>query len=135
VLRIMADHDVEGHLAGMLVYLERGPWSAFWASLNVTVHSFPEFGLSRSTPDAEIWQLCQERGIILFTGNRNLESDDSLEATIRRHGTRDSLPVLTVADALRMLKDSVYLERVAVKLIELLMEIDRYRGAGRIYIP
>ena len=135
MLRIMADHDVEGHLSRVRAYLESGPWSEFWAGLEVSVHSFGEFGLSRSTLDAEVWRFCQERQIILFTGNRNMESDDSLEATIRRHGAADSLPVFTVADALRMRSDSLYMERVAVKLIELLMDLDRYRGTGRVYLP
>ena len=135
MLRIMADHDVEGHQSRMRAKLEDGSWSEFWAGLDVSVHSFGEFGLSRSTPDAEVWRVCQGRQIVLFTGNRNMESDDSLEATIRRYGTADNLPVFTVADALRVLSDNLYMERVAVKLIELLMDIDRYRGTGRVYLP
>lgn len=135
MLRILADHDVEGHLSYVRVYLEGGPWSEFWADLDVSVHSFGEFGLSQATPDAEVWRVCQERQLILFTGNRNMESDDSLEATIRKYGTVGSLPVCTVADALRVLSDNLYMERVAVKLIETLMDLDRYRGTGRVYLP
>ena len=49
----------------------------------------------------------------MITGNRNDESPDSLEATIRNENQPDSLPVITIADSDRVLRDRLYAEKVA----------------------
>jgi hypothetical protein len=73
--------------------------------------------------------------VALITANRNANSSDSLEATIRRQNTPDCSPVFTFADATRLIRDRTYAERVAVKLLEYFLEIDRVRGAGRLFVP
>ena len=40
----------------------------------------------------------QAEHLILITDNRNLDSENSLEATIRRNNTPESLPIFTIAD-------------------------------------
>jgi hypothetical protein len=71
----------------------------------------------------------------LFTANRNQKGDDSLEATIRRENTPTSLPVLTLANAKRFEESREYAERVATRLLEYLLDIETYRGSGRLYLP
>ena len=73
--------------------------------------------------------------MILITSNRNDDGPDSLEATIRTHGTPHSLPVFTLADAKRVLKERSYAELVADRLLEYLFDIEGLRGAGRLYLP
>jgi hypothetical protein len=46
-----------------------------------------------------------------MTGNQNDDSTDSLEATIRNENPRDSLPVITIGEADRVLRDRVYAEQ------------------------
>ena len=60
--------------------------------------SFERLGLPYNTSDRDLWQLCQQREIVLLTANRNDEGPNSLEATIRTLNAPSSLPVLTIAD-------------------------------------
>ncbi|MGH7135750.1 MAG: DUF5615 family PIN-like protein [Pirellulales bacterium] len=110
-------------------------WSEFWTFLELTYARFADLGLHDDASDAEIWRVCQEKGYVLITGNRNDDVPDSLESTIRSRGTADSLPVLTLADPERVRRDRQYAGRVVVSLIETLMDIDTARGTGRLYLP
>lgn len=47
----------------------------------------------------------------------------------------DSLPIVTIANPDRVLRDRVYAETVAEQLLEKLIAIDDFRGAGRLYVP
>jgi len=132
---IMADHDVEGHLE-MLLQLWLSPeWSELWTDASCDVESFERLGIGESASDAEIWQLCQERGIVLITGNRNAQGEESLEMTIRRNLEPHHLPVFTIADPGRLMRDRRYAEQVASRLIDYLQRLDELRGAGRMYLP
>jgi hypothetical protein len=132
---LVSDADVKGHLE-IIIALCRGPdWGDFWVELNVPVFEFEELGLPSTAPDSDVWRVCQERGFVLVTGNRNAESATSLERTIRSFGTTASLPVLTFADRDRLLADSVYANRVVARMIELIEDIDTMRGTGRLWLP
>ncbi len=67
--------------------------------------------------------------------NRNQRGPDSLEAVIRAENQPDSLPVMTIGDADRVLEDRLYAEKVAERLLDYLMRIDELRGTGRLYVP
>jgi len=71
----------------------------------------------------------------LITGNRNDDGPDSLEATIRNENQPESLPVITIGDADRVLRDRLSAENVAGRLLDYLMRIDEVRGVGRLYVP
>ncbi len=132
---ILADNNVEGHISRLLLLLRGAPWGEIWASLGLTVESFDSLGLPRDTADADLWHVCQQRAIILLTANRVQRTADSLEATIQRDNSPRSLPVVTLANADRILEDRAYAERAVVKLLEYLLDIDNYLGTGRLYIP
>jgi hypothetical protein len=57
------------------------------------------------------------------------------EATIQQHNTTESLPVFTLANDQRVLRDRPYAEAVADRLLEFLFDIDNDRGRGRLYLP
>ena len=68
------------------------PWADFWQALGLVLRRFVDVGLSESSTDFEVWNVCQSEQLILITDNRNLDSEDSLKATIRRNNTPASLP-------------------------------------------
>ena len=132
---ILADQNVEGHVAALVRILQREPWREFWAGLNLSVFTFADLGLLRNVADSILWHACQQQGVILITSNRNTRGPESLEATITAHNQPESLPVFTLADAERLMSDRAYAERVAEALLEYLFKIDNLRGAGRLYLP
>jgi hypothetical protein len=132
---ILADVNVEGHLQVLLRVFRQDPWHEFWNYLNLATLAFADVGLLPNATDLVIWQTCQRESLILLTGNRNAQGDDSLEAAIRNYNTPDSLPVITLGTAERVLLERSYAERAAVRMLDYFLEIDRYRGAGRLYAP
>jgi hypothetical protein len=103
--------------------------------MGFTRESFASIGIATSSPDVLVWRICQERQIDLVTANRNDDGPDSLEATIRQYNRADSLPVFTIGDPQEFSLNRSYAERAAEKLLEYLLELDRFRGTGRLYIP
>lgn len=132
---IVADANIEGHVERLVDHLLATSWAEFWDHLGITLELFADIGLAGAAPDSEVWRTCQREQLVLITANRNNDGPDSLEATILAENTPESLPVLTIADAERVLHSREYAERVAAKLIEYLIDMDQYRGAGRLYLP
>jgi hypothetical protein len=135
VQAILADANIQGHLQALLTVLEGPFWREVWASLALPLFTFRDLGLAVDAADATVWQICQQRQVILITANRNAAGPDSLEATIRTCNTATSLPVFTLADPGQVLRSRDYAERVAERLLEYLIDIDNYRGTGRLYLP
>jgi hypothetical protein len=131
---IMGDHDIEGQFEELLRILKSPTWSDLWEKLGFTTEKFATLGLSVNAADVVVWETCQAHQVVLVTGNRNDDGPDSLEATIRRLNQADSLPVITISKPQEVVHRS-YAERAAVRLLDYLMELDKYRGAGRLYIP
>jgi hypothetical protein len=132
---LVADVNIEGHVRALHAVFQTEAWQEFWAPLNLVVRTLAEIGLNRESSDLTVWQTCQREQLILVTANRNAEGADSLEAVIRAYNQPDSLPVFTVASADRILHERSYAERTAIRILDFLSEIDRYRGAGRLYVP
>ena len=132
---ILGDVNIEGHLKILLTLWESPNWCEFWAGLNLVVLAFDDINLSQKTSDAVVWQTCQQEQLILVTANRNADGPDSLEATLRTQNKTTSLPVFTIANADRVILSRDYAERVAVQLLDYLLDIDRVRGTGRLYLP
>ncbi|WP_089932708.1 hypothetical protein [Candidatus Entotheonella palauensis] len=68
---VMADHDVEGQVKLVLQVLMSEDWLEFWLELSYEIESFERLGILPHTADMDLWRLCQARGIVLITGNRN----------------------------------------------------------------
>ena len=132
---ILADINVGKQRADVLAIWASDAWRDLWTGLGLVVEDFPGLGLSYDASDAVIWRTCQREGLVLVTGNRNRRGPDSLEAVIQDENQPDSLPVITLADADRVLRDRLYAERVAEGLFDYLIRIDEVRGTGRIYVP
>src|SRR5437667_11830503 len=110
---ILADYDVQGQFHELMGLLGSEKWRKSWESLRLTIETFQTLGLAREASDLVVWQTCQRREIVLFTANRNNESPESLEATIRLHNKTNSLPVITLSNPKRFLRDRMYVRWVA----------------------
>ncbi len=132
---LVVDADIQGHVEYLVQRMQAEAWAEFWQALALVVLRFEDVGLSASATDLEVWHVCQTEQLILITNNRNLDSEDSLEATIRRNSTPVSLPVFTIADMNEFRSNSSYAERVVEALYDYLLRIDEVRGTGRLYLP
>src|SRR5262245_13502191 len=97
--------------------------------------SLSDLGLQPDASDRDVWEACQREQVVLLTVNRNDGGPESLEATIRQHNTPASLPVFTLANDQRVLRDRLYAAAVADRLLEFLFDIDSYHETGRLYLP
>ena len=132
---VLADVNIEGHVDYIIAIARRAPWADLWQELGLVYTTFGDVGLDRQATDAEIWRFCQREGYVLITDNRNQDSVDSLEATIRAQNTEQSLPVLTVGNTERLRHSREYAEDVVIGLFSTLIDIQSARGAGRLYLP
>jgi hypothetical protein len=131
---ILADNDVRGAVQALRRILEGGEWVEISAVINVQFLEFEDLGLSPDAPDSVVWRSCQNAGIILVTGNR-ASGTDSLEHTIEENADTHSLPVITIGDPQRLIRDRRYAEQCALSLLDLVDRIDSLRGTGRLFIP
>lgn len=115
----------------------------FWGTLSgegwldllpVKFFTFQDVGLPMDCSDRVVWQFAQSNQMILITANRNMKGEDSLEQTIREENTPTSLPILTIGNPDRF-DESNYRQKCASRLIEILIDLDNYRGVGRVFIP
>lgn len=133
--RILADINIAGHVERLFQIIEGDFWGEVWADLNLQRRSFADRGIQQEATDLELWTACQREEVVLVTANRRAKTDDSLESTIRLYNTPRSLLVFTLANSERILSDRDYAETVVVKFLEYLLDIDNFRGAGRLYLP
>jgi hypothetical protein len=132
---ILVDVNIEGQGSRIWTRMRSSQWRDFTTALDVTFQTFRDVGLDPASSDRLIWHFCQEHGYFLLTSNRNADTKDSLEVTLRRDGTPTSLPIFTLASPDRVYHNPTYLERVVEKLLDYVLEADRIRGAGRLYLP
>jgi hypothetical protein len=132
---LVADASIQGQVEYLVQRMQADAWAEFWQALGLVLHRFEDIGFSGSSTDLEVWNVCQAEQLILITDNRNLDSEDSLEATIRRNSSPESLPVFTIADMNQFRVNSSYVERVVEVLYDYLLRIGDVRGAGRLYLP
>lgn len=135
MLGILADNNDEGHVNLLLQIVQSSPYRDVWTEMAVVIHSFESLEVARDAPDSDLWKTCQYHDVVLITANRNKLGDVSLEATIQQYNLSRSLPVFTLANPERILRDRNYAEIVALQMLERLLDIDMYRGTGRIYLP
>ena len=128
----LIDHNLEGHgllLSGIIASLG-------WLDLlPIRFVTFAEVELPISSNDRVVWQFAQAKQMILLTANRSMKGNNSLERVIREENTPTSLPVITIGDADRVLNDPDYRNRCVDRLIEIVLDIDDYRGSMRLFIP
>jgi len=135
VATLLVDANLDGHAALLEMRLATESWREWRDQLGIQFLYFEDVGLSRTAKDDVVWRLCQAQGYYLLTANRNQDSEESLEATIRKEGGAASLPVYTFSDAERIYHSASYLDEVVAQLLEYLLDEESYRGAGRLFLP
>ena len=131
---ILADNDVGGAITALRCVLESEAWVEFTTALDLRFVAFEDVGLARDASDRTVWYRCQEVGAVLITGNR-ARGTESLEQTIQDDTEADSLPVVTIGDPQRVVRDPVYTRACAISLLDLLERLEMLRGTGRLFIP
>src|SRR4051794_33962371 len=121
---------MEGQAERLLETLKAGGWLELEP---IRIVALDEVGLSAGTDDRTIWRFVQEQQMVLLTGNRNMKGEASLEQTLREEGTPTSLPVITIGSVDR-LTESAYRTACATRLVEIILDLEIYRGARRLYI-
>jgi predicted nuclease of predicted toxin-antitoxin system len=132
---ILADANAIGQIEALVHQMQTGTWADLWNDLGLVFMRFEDVGLSLDASDFEIWHTCQAEQLILITDNRNHDSPDSLEATIRQYNKPDKLPVFTISNMKSFSTNSTYAKNVLEDLYDYLTRIDEIRGAGRLYLP
>lgn len=106
-----------------------------WLELTpIQLVTFEAIGLSADSSDRLVWNFAQTNGMLLLTGNRNAKGKDSLEKVMRAENQPTSFPILTIGDPDRV-NEFDYRERCVEKLVEIVIDIEDYMGAGRLFIP
>ncbi|BAZ10367.1 hypothetical protein NIES4071_21820 [Calothrix sp. NIES-4071] len=130
-MNFLIDHNLEGQAVQLLGTLASQGWLEIF-SIRFVI--FNEVNLADDSSDRIVWRFAQNNQMILLTANRRMKGVDNLEQTIREENTTTSLPVLTIS-SLNRFSDREYRGQCAVRLIEILLEIENYRGVGRMFIP
>jgi hypothetical protein len=130
-ITILIDQD----MLGFDLYLAEGLQETGWDQLlQFQFKRLRDYGLPANLPDQEVWRFVQAEQLLLVTNNRNNEDETSLQATLRRENTLASLPIITVSDK-EALRQPDYRQRVAHRLVEIIFDLENYRGAGRLFVP
>ena len=130
MITVLVDHNIEGQAD----LLENALVSEGWIELAVLRFvSFADLSVPIETSDQNLWEFAQKHRMVLLTAN-NKDDEESLQQTILEQNRPASYPVVTIANPDRMV-ESEYRNRCATKLAEICIEIERYLGVGRLYIP
>ena len=131
-MNFLIDHNLRGHAVVLLGNLAASGWLDF---ISIRFILFEEVGLLINSDDRVVWQLAQSSQMMLLTANRSMKGKNSLEQVIREENTPTSLPVVTISSINRLLAEPDYRERCVNRLVEIAVDMEDYRGAGRIFIP
>jgi hypothetical protein len=115
--------------------LESDDWITLSHSFDIRFAELADVGLAPDSSDREIWTTCQAREIILVTGNRSRGDDtESLDYIIEESANDKSLPVVTIANRDRIVRDRNYALECAFQLLDFISRIDGLRGTRRLYL-
>ncbi|MBR8840199.1 MAG: ACP S-malonyltransferase [Stigonema ocellatum SAG 48.90 = DSM 106950] len=128
----LVDHNLEGHALLLWGNIASLGWLDL---LPIRLITFEDLKLSVTSDDRVVWRFAQANQMMLLTANRSMKGKNSLEQVIREENTSTSLPVITIGDADRVLSDPDYRNRCVDRLIEIVFDIDDYRGSRRLFIP
>jgi len=130
-MTFLVDYNLDGYALVFLGILTKLGWLEI---VPIQFITFREAGLSMESSDRAVWHYAQTHQMMILTANRNMKGEDSLEWVMREENTENSFPVLTIGD-IKRLDEFDYREQCVERLIEIILEIDSYMGAGRLFIP
>jgi predicted nuclease of predicted toxin-antitoxin system len=130
-VNFFVDFNLDGYAVVLLgILIKRG-----WLDLiDIEFVTFREVGLSKNSSDRVVWDYAQANQMMVLTANRNMKGKDSLEQVMRDSNSLDSFPIVTIGDMSRI-DETEYREQCVDRLVEIVINIDNYMGAGRLFIP
>lgn len=131
-MSFLVDHNLEGHGILLSGTIANQGWLEL---LPIQFLTFADVGLPIDSSDRIVWRFAQANQLILLTANRSMKGEDSLEQVMREENTPTALPVVTMADANRLLNDTNYRDRCIDRLLEIVIDLDNYRGSRRLFVP
>jgi predicted nuclease of predicted toxin-antitoxin system len=131
-MNFLIDHNLRGHSVVLLGSLVASGWLDV-----VSIHFvlFEEVGLAVNSNDRVVWRYAQANEMILLTANRSMKGKDSLELVMREENTPTSLPVVTIGNIDRLVAEQDYRDCCINRLVDIIVDLEDYRGARRIFIP
>jgi Domain of unknown function (DUF5615) len=130
-MTFLVDYNLDGYALIFIGILTKLGWLEL---ISIRFVTFREAGLSMDSSDRLVWRYAQAHQMMILTANRNMKGEDSLEQVMRDENTENSLPVVTLA-SLDRFSEVDYRERCVERLIEIVVDIDQYKGVGRLFIP
>lgn len=131
-MNFLVDHNLRGHSVVLAGSLAASGWLEL---ISIRFVLFEEAGLAVTSDDRVVWQYAQDNHMILITANRSMKGKDSLEQVMREENTPTSLPVVTIGNIDRLMAEPDYRERCVDRLVDIVVDIEDYQGARRIFIP
>ncbi len=128
----LIDHNLERHAVVLLGNIANQGWLEV---LPIRFVSFQEIELSIDSNDRIVWRVAQANQMILLTANRKMKGKNALEKVLREENKSDSLPVITIGNAERVLDERTYRDQCVDRLLEIAIDIENYLGVGRLFIP
>jgi hypothetical protein len=131
-MNFLIDYNLQKYAAILLGRIANDGWLDL---LPIRFIFFNDIDLPTDSDDRVVWTFSQENQMILLTANRNMKGEDSLEQVLREGNTVDSWPVVTIGNLDRFSKDPSYRSQCADRIVDVVLNIEDYMGAGRIFIP
>lgn len=128
---ILADYNLNRQAILLFGSLVAGGWLDL---APIQLITFEDIGLPPESNDRIVWRFAQANEMLLLTANRNAKGKDSLEQVMREENQHTSFPTITIGDPDRV-NESDYRERCVERLVEIVIDIQDYIGAGRLFIP
>jgi Domain of unknown function (DUF5615) len=130
-MKFLVDYNLDGYASVLIGLLFKRGWLELFPIEFVT---FREAKLSMDSNDRIVWNYAQANQMMIVTANRNMKGEDSLEQVMREDNNSTSFPILTISDLARM-DEPDYRDRCVDRLVEIILDIEYYMGAGRLFIP
>jgi hypothetical protein len=135
---MLADVNVQGHLNHLRHCLQAMDLWNMLDEVGIRFETLRDQGLASDLDDRSLWGFCQSNGWVLFTNDKNNNDANSLQATLDDSWYIGLLPVLTLSNQGRFVRDGFYTRRVANDLAGLLVDIKQEiwpLNRPRIFIP
>ena len=130
-IKVLIDHNIEGQARRLWDLLFQAGWTQ---TAEIEFVYFAEAGLPVDSPDRAIWRFMQSQQMFLLTANRNDEGDDSLERAMQEENSPTALPVITIGRP-KKIREQEYAKKCADRLLEIVVDSEKYLGTGRQYAP
>jgi hypothetical protein len=132
-LLLLSDENCAGQVEA--IFFELG-WLGYVELLEIGLLTWKQAGLDKGMDDEAIWRFCQDGHCLLITGNQTgSDEEKSLEYVIRQLVIPTSLPVLTIGNLKRVMRDRRYCIACAQRIADIVFELDIYLGVTRLYLP